>query len=50
MGEKGVGGSVKGTVGQMYSDGRRFDWGGGHTMQYIDTISWTCTLQTYKIY
>lgn len=23
--------------------------GGGHTMQYTDHVSWTCTLETYVI-
>lgn len=33
---------------KIYAD-RRFDFGGVHTMPYIDDVSWSCTLEAYII-
>ena len=42
---KGVGG-MKGKERQIYGDGRWFDIGGGHTMQYTDQVE----IYTWNLY
>lgn len=36
---KGRGTVKEGNSGQLYGDGRRFDWGGKHTMQHVGNVS-----------
>ena len=44
-----MGSAVKGKGGKVFGDGRRFDFGDGHTMRYTDHVSQKCTLEPYII-